>query len=99
MLEAFIGTATVFVTQAIFVPYIMLMLEYREPVRFWRTLWIGIISVIVFLNIGCILYFDFSFLSRCGTFTLVLPCILATIVCSRCSSCCSGACGMCTSAC
>lgn len=61
MLEAFIGTATVFVTQAIFVPYIMLMLEYREPVRFWRTLWIGIISVIVFLNIGCILYFDFSF--------------------------------------
>ena len=99
MFEEIIGAVTVFVTQAIFAPFIMLMLEYREPVRFWRTLWIGIISVIVFLNIGCILYFDFSFFSRCGTFTLVLPCILATIVCSRCSSCCSGACGMCTSAC
>lgn len=83
MFEEIIGAVTVFVTQAIFAPFIMLILEYREPVCFWRGLWAGFIAVIVLLNIGFILHFDFSFYSKYGTFTLVVPYILATIVCSR----------------
>lgn len=44
MFEEIIGAVTVFVTQAIFAPFIMLMLEYREPVRFWRGLWAWALS-------------------------------------------------------
>lgn len=51
MFEEIIGAVTVFVTQAIFAPFIMLMLEYREPVCFWRGLWAGFIAVIVLLTL------------------------------------------------
>ena len=83
MYEEFISALTVFVTQAMFAPFIMNLLEFREPSRSWRRLWACLIAAIVLVNIGFILLYDFSFYSRCGTFTLVAPYILATIVCSR----------------
>ena len=75
---------TVVVTQIFLGFYVMLLLDFREPVRTWRRRWIGLISLVVAANVVLILTCGYwEVYTKLGIITITLPYVLLTMWCSR----------------
>ncbi|HIU19040.1 MAG TPA: GHKL domain-containing protein [Candidatus Limiplasma stercoravium] len=74
---------TVAVTQLFLGGYVMLLVEFRHPVKTWRTRWLVLAGGLVALHVALIELGLFSFYSRFAVVTLVLPYGMATVWCSR----------------
>ena len=83
MTQELVSTVTVFVTQALFAPFIMLLLEFRTPVKRWRAGWVCGIAAVIAANLCLIFCLGFDFYSRYGVLTLILPYVAVTLICSR----------------
>ena len=72
------------VTQAFLGSYVMLLIDFREPVPSWRMRWIVTVALVVLANLTGLLFFNFwdTYL-RVGAFTMTLPYILITLWCSK----------------
>ncbi len=74
----------VLVTQGFLGTYVMLLTEFREPVRVWRLRWIAVMVLVVGINISLILFCNFwNVYTRVGILTMTLPYTLITLWCSR----------------
>ena len=74
---------TVALTQIFLGGYVMLLVEFRQPVKVWRTRWLILAGGIVTLHVVFIALGQFHFYARMGVVTLVVPYTLATIWCAR----------------
>ena len=63
--------------------YVMLLVEFRQPVRTWRLRWLLLAGGIVAVNVVWVALGYFDFYARFGVLTLVTPYALATVWCSR----------------
>ena len=63
--------------------YVMLLVEFRQPVRTWRLRWLVLVSGIVAANVVWVALGHFDFYARLGVLILVTPYTLATIWCSK----------------
>lgn len=63
--------------------YVMLLMEFRQPVRTWRLRWLILAGGIVAANVVWIALGYFDFYARFGVLTLVTPYTLATVWCSK----------------
>lgn len=72
------------VTQAFLGSYVMLLIDFREPISTWRMRWIVTVVLVVLANLTGLLFFNFwdTYL-RVGAFTMTLPYILITFWCSK----------------
>lgn len=74
----------VLVTQGFLGSYVMMLTEFREPVKRWRLIWFAVVGAVVCINICMILFLDFwNIYKRVGVFTVTAPYILVTLFCSR----------------
>lgn len=74
----------VLITQGFLGGYVMLLTEFREPVRTWRLRWITLMLMIVGINLFLILSCDFwNIYMQIGILTMTVPYILITLWCSR----------------
>lgn len=73
----------VLITQGFLGTYVMLLTEFRDPVRTWKLRWLAAVVLVVGINISLILLCDFwNIYTRVGVFTVTLPYILITLWCS-----------------
>ena len=63
--------------------YVMLLVEFRQPVRVWRLRWLALAGGIVAANVIGVALGHFDFYARFGVLTLVTPYTLATVWCSK----------------
>ena len=63
--------------------YVMLLVEFREPVRTWRLRWLLLVGGIVAANVAWVALGHFDFYARFGVLILVVPYALATVWCSK----------------
>lgn len=71
------------VTEIFLGGYMVLLMDFRQPVKIWRTRWLVMAGGLVAANVAVIALGYFSFYSRFGELTLVVPYTLATVWCSR----------------
>ncbi len=74
---------TLAVTQVFLGIYVILLVEFRQPVRTWRLCWLALAGGIVAANVVWVALGHFDFYSRFGVLTLVTPYTIATVWCSR----------------
>ena len=74
---------TLAVTQIFLGIYVILLVEFRQPVRIWRLCWLVLAGGIVAANVVWVALDHFEFYARFGVLTLVTPYMLATVWCSR----------------
>lgn len=74
---------TMAVTQIFLGAYMMLLVNFRQPVKVWRLRWLAMGGGLVAANMAIILLGYFSFYSRLGELTLLVPYTLITVWCSR----------------
>lgn len=80
----FINALMIFITQLILGTYVMMLTEFRKPVKKWRILWFIIIILVVSANVLMILFFGaWDTYKRVGVFTMTLPYVLVTLWCSE----------------
>lgn len=80
----FVNALMIFITQLILGTYVMMLTEFRKPVKKWRILWFSVIILVVASNVLMILLFDqWDTYKRVGVFTMTLPYVLATLWCSK----------------
>ena len=63
--------------------YVVLLVEFRQPVRIWRLRWLALVSGIVAANVAWVALGHFDFYARFGVLILVTPYTLATVWCSK----------------
>ena len=63
--------------------YVMLLVEFRQPVRIWRLRWLLLAGGIVAANVAWVALGHFDFYARFGVLILVTPYTLATVWCSK----------------
>ena len=63
--------------------YVMLLMEFRQPVRIWRLCWLVLAGGIVAANVVWVVLDHFDFYARFGVLTLVTPYTLVTVWCSK----------------
>lgn len=74
---------TVLVTQFFLLLYVLLMVEFRQPEQRWRWYWIIIAGLLVMGHVLWIASGHYAQYKQVGTFTLLIPYMLATLWCSR----------------
>lgn len=80
----YMNALMVLLTQIFLGSYVLMLTEFREPVRIWRSIWTAVIVSVVCINILLILFFDFlDIYKRVGILTVTLPYVLMTLLCSR----------------
>ena len=79
----FYHTLFVAVTQLFLGGYVMLLIDFREPVAVWRTRWLTVVGLVVGANLAGLFFLDFwETYKRVGPLTVTTPYILATLWCS-----------------
>lgn len=74
----------ILMTQFFLGSYVLMLTEFREPVRVWKLLWVAIVVTIVGANVIAIMFFGFwKYYTKFVVFTVTLPYTLTTILCSR----------------
>lgn len=85
MYNDYVNALMVLITQGFLGTYVVLLTEFRNPVRTWNLRWIAVMVLVVGMNIFLILFCDFwNVYTRVGVLTMTLPYILMTLWCSRC---------------
>lgn len=80
----YVNALMIFITQLILGLYVMNLTDFREPVKKWRILWFAVIFLVVTVNVMMILLFDkWDTYKRVGIFTVTLPYVLMTVLCSK----------------
>ncbi|HIZ30706.1 MAG TPA: GHKL domain-containing protein [Candidatus Fournierella merdipullorum] len=76
-------TLLVAVTQLFLGSYVMLLIDFRKPVRLWRARWLATVTLVVCANLAGLLFLNFwNTYQRIGVLTVTLPYILTTLWCS-----------------
>ncbi len=77
-------TIYVAVTQLFLGSYVMLLIDFRQPIALWRKRWIITIVLVVCANLMGLLFWNFwETYKHVAVFTMTLPYILATLWCSQ----------------
>ena len=80
----FYHTIYIGISQAFLGCFVILLINFREPVAKWRTRWIVTAVLIVGSNLFALLFLNFwDVYYRFGFFTVTLPYILVTLWCSQ----------------